>query len=192
MSSLAMADLPAPGGFVADPRFGGTARPAAAGAPEPAPDPAELAWDEGFAAGLAEGTRRGDERCAEVAAAAGQLGAGLARCAAEDEELLRQRLTETVAALCEAAIAPLALDREALAGRVRRAAALLTRSTDQRTIHLHPDDIVMLGGQLPADWPVHSDPALERGAVRIETAEGGVEDGPANWRRAIAEALGRC
>jgi flagellar assembly protein FliH len=33
---------------------------------------------------------------------------------------------------------------------------------------------------------------LERGALRVEAANGGVEDGPAQWRQAIAEALALC
>ena len=33
------------------------------------------------------------------------------------------------------------------------------------------------------------DPALERGALGSRAPNGGVEDGPAQWRRAIAEAL---
>jgi flagellar assembly protein FliH len=30
---------------------------------------------------------------------------------------------------------------------------------------------------------------LERGALRVETTGGGVEDGPAQWRAALNEAL---
>jgi len=42
------------------------------------------------------------------------------------------------------------------------------------------------------DWEVLADPSLERGAIRVEGTSGGVEDGPATWRKAIAEALARC
>ena len=34
--------------------------------------------------------------------------------------------------------------------------------------------------------------ALERGAVRVEGAIGGVENGPEQWRRSIEEALRQC
>jgi flagellar assembly protein FliH len=46
--------------------------------------------------------------------------------------------------------------------------------------------------RLPPALEVLPDPALERGALRIETQAGGVEDGPAHWHRAIAEALAQC
>jgi len=59
-------------------------------------------------------------------------------------------------------------------------------------LRLHPDDITLLGAQLPEGLDVLADPALERGALRIESANGGVEDGPAHWRRAITEALAQC
>ena len=66
------------------------------------------------------------------------------------------------------------------------------RADDERVIHLHPDDIGLVSAQLAQDWQIVPDTALTRGALRIETASGGVEDGPAQWRHAIAEALRQC
>ena len=102
---------------------------------------------------------------------------------------MRQRLTETVAALCEATLAPLALNRPLLAERVRRAITLFSRADDERVIRLNPDDLEAVRPLLPADWAFAADPALAPGALRVETASGGAEDGPDQWRRAIAEAL---
>ena len=62
----------------------------------------------------------------------------------------------------------------------------------ERVLRLHPEDFKLIARQLPADLEVLPDAALERGALRVESANGGVEDGPAHWRRAIAEALGLC
>ena len=50
----------------------------------------------------------------------------------------------------------------------------------------------LVGKRLPEGLDVLPDPALERGALRVETQNGGVEDGPAHWRAAIAEALASC
>ncbi len=110
---------------------------------------------------------------------------------------LRQRLLATVVALCEAALAPLALDMPALARRVERAAALFMRADDERVIRLNADDLAVVRDLLPPDWAFVPDPALERGALRVETrsgglAAGGAEDGPTQWRQAIAEALDSC
>ena len=105
---------------------------------------------------------------------------------------MRQRLHETVSALCEAAIAPLALEPEALVRRAARAAAMLARGDDHRLLRLHPDDLALIAARLPEGLAVEPDPALPRGALRIETQGGGIEDGPGQWHRAIAEALARC
>ena len=151
---------------------------------------------EAFAQGFAEGHRQASydaERRAEIDAQA-SVGIALAFARIDDEleEELRLRLRDTVIALCEAAIAPLALDADALARRVGVAVAMFARADDERVIHLHPDDLNLVASRFLAEWPVTPDASLERGTVRIETASGGVEDGPATWRRAIAEALDQC
>jgi len=71
---------------------------------------------------------------------------------------------------------------------------MFSRADDERLIRLHPEDLALIKPQLPKDWHFFPDPALERGAIRVEARQGGVEgggveDGPAQWRRAIAEAL---
>ena len=107
-------------------------------------------------------------------------------------EALRQKLVVTVTALCEAALAPLALDRDALLRRVEAATAMLARADDDKVLRLHPEDLVLIAKHLPQGLEALADPALERGALRIETPAGGVEDGPAHWHRAITEALAQC
>lgn len=186
---LPLAVLGGGGGFASDPRFAGA--PAAPPAPPPE-DPVAQAWADGHAAGLAEAQAEAEARRMAEDEARGRIELALARLDAAQEEVLRQRLTATVTALCEAALAPLALDGDALARRVARAAALLARADDQAVLRLHPDDLALLGARLPAGLPVEPDPALERGALRLEGAAGGIEDGPAQWRRALAEALGPC
>ena len=105
---------------------------------------------------------------------------------------LADRLRETVIALCETAIAPAALDPDALTRRVTVAAAMLARAEDQRVIRLHPEDLALIAARLPEDWHFEPDASLERGALRVEGAAGGVEDGPEQWRRAINEAPRQC
>jgi flagellar assembly protein FliH len=51
---------------------------------------------------------------------------------------------------------------------------------------------VLIGTRLPASLTVEADPSVERGGLRIETTDGGIEDGPSHWRRALAEAFGQC
>lgn len=197
---MPFAALGEPAGFRSDLRF--VAAPeAAAPAPPPEPDPEPLAEPvdplalahaEGFAQGLAQARVEAEARAREEAAAHEALALSFARIDRALEEELRLRLRDTVAALCESALAPLALDEATLARRVDRAVSMLARADDDRVIRLHPDDLALVAHGLRDEWHVQPDPALERGAIRVETANGGVEDGPAQWRRAIAEALHQC
>ena len=187
MSSLPFAELAGSLGFACDLRF-------AAGAPSaPAPgDPLALAYDEGRAAGRVEAEREAQQAAATENHDLAKIELALARLDAEQTEQLRQKLVATVAALCEASLAPYALDPEMLAVRAQRAAAMLARGDDERVLRLHPEDLKLIAARLPDGLATLEDPALERGALRIESSSGGVEDGPEHWRRAIAEAVAQC
>lgn len=178
------------GRFAPDQRFLAGRTPDPVGSD--AVDPVDQARAEGYAAGRAEALAEARELAARDAAACGSIEEAFARLDAAQEEVLRRRLHETVAALCEATLAPLALDHEALARRATQAVDMLSRVDDDRTLRMHPDDIVLVGTRLPADLPVVQDATLERGTIVVETPGGGVEDGPGTWRRAVAEALDRC
>jgi flagellar assembly protein FliH len=69
---------------------------------------------------------------------------------------------------------------------------MFVRADDDRVIRLHPDDAALVAARLPSDWNFIPDATLERGALRVETSNGGIEDGPAQWRAAITEALRLC
>ena len=188
MSSLPFEALARKDGFTRDVRFAG---PLHSLLPVPA-DPLAQAFADGHAAGFSEAETAAAVLAKSDAAARAMIELSLARLDTELAEALRQRLLATIEMLCEAAIAPLALDRKLLAERVARAAAMLARADDERLLRLHPDDLALIAAQLPDGLSVLADPALERGALRVETSNGGVEDGPQQWRRAITEALSAC
>ena len=185
-------------GFRGDARFSfQPAAPEALPLPETleeraAADPLAEARAAGYAQGLADARAEAAEAERHDAAAREGLALAFARLDRSLEEELRLRLRDTVAALCEAALAPLALDEDALLRRIDRAAAMLARADDDKVLRLHPDDLKLVHARLAAEWTVQPDPALERGALRVETGSGGVEDGPCQWRQAIAEALHQC
>lgn len=156
------------------------------------PDLVEEAHAQGFAQGLAEGRAMAEAEALAAMQARGQLSLAFERLDREMEEDLRLALRDTVAALCEGVLAPLALDELALLARIEKAVAMLSRSYDERTIRLHPEDLELVSERLRADWHVQPDPSLARGALRVESTESGIEDGPETWRRAIADALGPC
>ncbi len=184
-ATLPVASLPPTTGFQIDTRFAPARVPPQA---EPQ-DPLALAWAEGFATGMDEARTEVAQQARIEAEAREALTFAFARLDGELAETLRQRLHDTVAALCEAALAPLTLDEDALLRRINRAVAMFARADDERVIRLHPDDLALISPCLAEDWAVVPDPALERGGLRVETASGGVEDGPAQWRLAIAEAI---
>lgn len=195
MGPASFVSFGAGGGFRTDARFSplGEAPPPPATMPEPEPaDPVALAFAEGFNAGAAEAQAAAARQAQVDAEARERLGLSFARLDKELADELRLRLRDTVAALCEAAIAPLALDKDLLLTRIEKAVSMLARADDDRVIRLHPDDMAMISDRLLAEWEVQPDPSLERGALRVETSNGGVEDGPEHWRRAIAEALHQC
>ncbi|PEQ14708.1 hypothetical protein B2G71_01490 [Novosphingobium sp. PC22D] len=162
----------------------------AAGADEAAsPDPVAMAFTEGFSAGVDQARAEAHSKAEEDAVAREALTLSFERIDRQLEEELRMRLRETVAALCEQAIAPLALDMNMLVCRVEKAASMLARADDERVIRLHPEDLELVSTRLAKHWTIEPDPTLDRGAIRVEGTNGGIEDGPATWRRAIAEAL---
>ncbi len=159
---------------------------------EEAPDPVAEAWAEGYARGLGDAQEAAAQIIAEQDAARTRIELSLSRLDAAMQSELKDRLRETVIALCESAIAPAALDPDGLNRRVEVAAAMLARAEDARVIRLHPEDLALIAARLPEDWHFEPDAALERGAVRVEGAVGGVENGPEQWRRSIEEALRQC
>ncbi|KHK93491.1 FliH/SctL family protein [Novosphingobium malaysiense] len=193
--------LSRPRGFTPDRRFGGEL-PASEPEPEPEPEPAETepeapdplaeAYTEGFAAGYEQARAEAEAKAAEDAAAFEGLKLAFARLDSTLEAELRLRLRDTVSALCEAAIAPLAIDEDALMRRVTCAVSMLARADDERVIRIHPEDLQLISKRLSDEWQVQPDATLERGTIRIESENGGVEDGPATWRLAIAEAMHQC
>jgi len=192
---VALAELGAAAGFRPDARFMAAEPADTLPLPEPEPepeDPVETAYAAGFAAGAAQAATEAAERARGEAQAREALTLSLTRLDREMVEQLEAKLLETVAALCESALAPLSLDRAALLPRIERAAAMLARTDDQRIIRLNPDDLDFVAQALPAER-VQADGSLPRGTIRVESAQGGgVEDSPDQWSRAIREALSPC
>jgi flagellar assembly protein FliH len=158
----------------------------------PEEDPEARAFAAGYAQGAADAEAAFTEALAQADAARAKLELAFGRLDAELTRELEARLRDAVLALCTPLLGDYAADPEALAARVKVAAGMLARAADERVIRLHPEDLALLGQRLPEDWHFEPDPALERGALRIEGTAGGVEDGPATWARALGDALGAC
>lgn len=191
---LSLAELGlVPGGFREDRRFvrEAVSEPAPP-PPEPEEDPETRAFAAGYAQGAADAEAALREALAEQDALRTKLELAFGRLDADLTRELEARLRDTVLALCTPLFGEYAIDPDALAARVRAAAAMLARAADDRVIRLHPEDLALLAARLPEDWHFEPDSSLERGALRIEGAAGGVEDGPGTWVRALSEALATC
>lgn len=102
---------------------------------------------------------------------------------------LAAELAETVVSLCGQVLGECAIDRDALLERCTVAATRMGSAASQCALHLHPDDIALIGEEELGGWQVTADAALERGALLLEGSDGAVRDGPAEWRRAIEAAI---
>ncbi len=187
-AAVSLASLSQGLGFRADRRFA-PGMPACAPQP-PEPDAAQTAYADGFAAGIAQARAEMEARHGADENARAALMPAFRRLDEEARAGLSRDLRDIVAALCEETLAPMAMDENALVRRIDAALALLSES-GPRTICLNPMDLALVADDAPDDWRFRPDPALERGALRVETADGGIEDGPASWRQRIAEALDR-
>lgn len=176
-------------GFQLDPRFG--AEPPL---PETAPPPDEA--DAVLADALADAEARGREaalaQMANEGAARAALKLSFQRLDAQLREELTQRLGECVVALCEATLAPMALDEEALKRRCKSAATVLGADSDDAVLRLHPEDIALLDAEFASRWTIVPAPDQARGTVHFDTPDGAVRDGPEEWRTSLREALGLC
>lgn len=189
MSRIAYSALGKPGGFTPSARY---ARAVAEKVPSVPVDAVADAYRSGFEDGQIAAKADAEAQLARERAERATVELAFARFDMESAQALRECLRMTVHALCDDAVLPLALDCDALASRIELAAAMLQRKHDQRVIHIHPEDLALVRDSVPPELELRADATLERGSLRVETDDGGVEDGPQQWRRAIAEAFDSC
>lgn len=102
---------------------------------------------------------------------------------------LANELSDTVVALCSAAIADFRPDPDVLLERCKAAAKRISSAAEGNALHLHPDDAAQLDEQMPDHWRIVADETVDRGGLRFEGPDGAISDGPAEWRKAIAAAI---
>lgn len=153
------------------------------------PDERESALAEAYARGMADALLQAEAERDAAEAARSKLALAFARLDAEAALALRHRLAEAVATLCEQVIEPARIDRAALAERCAALANQIGEGVAACALHLHPLDIALLDDETRQQWEIRPDPALPRGTLRLEGADGVLADGPEEWRRLIAGAL---
>lgn len=164
--------------------------------PEPQPEPQSQPDDliraaeaRAFAQGEAAGRAAAEAEARQEMARARAMRLNFRALDEAALGVLADELAATVEALCRQVLGDYALDGAALAKRCEAAAARLGSGWAGAVLHLNPDDLAVLPEGALAGWQIAPDPALERGALVIEGPDGAVRDTPADWRRALAEAL---
>ena len=144
---------------------------------EPEIDLVEEARMEAFTLGFDEGCRVTAEANSADTDARARLAEALDLLAPAPSGMLSTMLSATVVRLVEQIVGEVEIDLERLIDRCDTVAAFIESNQDKSALHLHPDDVALLEGEA-IGVPMIADKAMHRGCVRLETADGWVEDGP--------------
>lgn len=155
-------------------------------------DPIRQAWKSGFEDGVATEKRLAREMQGEDVAALTAFGDQVRQIDAAGMQMLESRIRDAVVALCRQVIDDCPIAPELLATRIQTAVRMLAAGHNEKRVEVSPGDLKLLGGLLPAEWTLTANPDLTRGAIRVMTPEGGIEDGPEQWKLALEEAIRTC
>jgi flagellar assembly protein FliH len=149
------------------------------------------ARSEGFAEGFAAGERTANESLTEDKAAVAAMLSALKDDGAPDRDALAHLLHKTVSALLARLIGDEGVPAHIMAHRIAAAVDMLSEATEPASVRLHPADAAMLAPLLGNDIASTPDPAMARGAYRLETRSTLVEDGPEMWIAQLNDAFER-
>jgi flagellar assembly protein FliH len=140
-------------------------------------DVMEEARMEAFTMGFEEGCRITAEGHAADVEAQGRLAEALEMLSPAPSGMLSTMLSATVVRLVEQIVGEVEIDMERLVQRCDTVAAFIESNQDRSALHVHPDDADLLKGEA-IGVPLVADKTMQRGCVRLETADGWIEDGP--------------
>lgn len=154
-------------------------------------DPIAAAHAQGFSDGRAAGLAEAEEARVREAALLQQVSDALAAGAHFDRERMAGQLRQTVLHLVTRLVGEVGIAPDVLAGRIKAAIDMLAESAESALLRVHPDDVALLQGKLPASILPVGDPHIARGGFVIESASTIVEDGPELWLEQLAQAIDR-
>lgn len=163
--------------------------------PQPHPgafsDPIAAAHAAGVAEGRAAAINEIEDARAREAALLDQVSTALTKGAHFDRERMAGHLRQTVLHLVSKLVGEVGIAPDVLAGRIKAAVDLLADNAESALLRLHPDDVPLVEGKLPAAVFAVGDPHVSRGGFVIESASTIVEDGPDLWLEQLAQAIDR-
>lgn len=157
----------------------------------PFSDPIAAAHASGFAEGKAAAMAEAEQARAREAALLEQVSTALAAGAHFDRERMAGQLRQTVLHLVSKMVGEVGVAPDILAGRITAAVDMLADSAESALLRLHPDDVPLVEGKLPATIFPIGDATVARGGFVIESASTIVEDGPDLWLEQLAQAIDR-
>jgi flagellar assembly protein FliH len=154
-------------------------------------DPIAAAREAGFAEGRAAALAELDAAQGRETALLDQVSNALAKAAHFDRERMAGHLRQTVLHLVSKMVGEVGIAPDVLGARIATAVDLLADNAESALLRLHPDDVPLVEGRLPASvFPV-GDPHVQRGGFVVESASTIVEDGPDLWLEQLAQAIDR-
>ncbi|MFW2850864.1 FliH/SctL family protein [Sphingomonas sp. TX0543] len=157
--------------------------------PSPFIDPVQVAQQAGFDAGYAAAQAEHNEAAERDRALLARLVEAMRSDARIDRERLAAHLRQTVLHLVTRLVGETGVSGELLAARVKTATELLADASESAMLRVHPADIALLEGHLPATVFAIGDAQVTRGSFVMEAASTIVEDGPEIWLDQLARAL---
>ncbi len=143
-------------------------------------DPLAEAHAAGFAEGLAAAAAEAQAHADRDRALIAHLAEGLAGGSHIERGVFAERMRATVLHLVTRIVGEVGIAADVLAARVAAESAML---------RVHPDDVALLDGRLPASVFAVGDPHVARGSFVLESASTVVEDGPEAWLEQLASAV---
>ncbi|MBB6123780.1 flagellar biosynthesis protein [Sphingobium subterraneum] len=140
-------------------------------------DPVEQARADGFAQGFDEGVRVASESLSADADARERLVHALEQLAPASNGELSSLLSAAVMRLVSQIVGNVPVDADLLRQRCESVAAFIDESQARNSLAIHPDDAPLIEG-FTLGVPLVHDASLSRGCIRLDTADGWIEDGP--------------
>lgn len=144
---------------------------------EPQTDPMEQARVEAFTMGFEEGRRLTEESFSADQDVCQRLADALEQLAPASSGTLSTILSAAVIRLVGQIVGEVEIDGELLLERCHTVAAFIEDTDTKQALHVHPEDLPLISGS-EIGVPVVADAGLRRGSVRLDTADGWIEDGP--------------
>jgi flagellar assembly protein FliH len=154
---------------------------------DPVAEARAAGYAEGLAAAAAERAAADAARVRDEALLAGlsaELGGGRI-----DREAIAGQLRAAVLTLVTRIVGEVGIAPDILAARIDAATKLLADAAESALLRVHPDDVALLHGRLPANVFAVGDPHLARGSFALESASTLVEDGPDLWLAQLEAAI---